>query len=207
MLRASRADPGSVMNSKSSSHTSLSAESALSEESATAPTGSPDQRLAFRIRRRGEVVILSALGQADAFTLSLWRQTVREAADTAAKAGGALVVDVGGIDFLSLRTLGALVEDAGTFFREGVRTCLVTTDRRIARLLAQDPRTAPLIIRSTVAGAHTALGSPVSPAVPTDDENTAVGGGALSPRLRFHRRSSGVIPISARKAVAAGVRR
>ncbi|WP_067855833.1 STAS domain-containing protein [Nocardia shimofusensis] len=191
------------MNSKSSSSPLLSV------NSATAPAESPDHRLTFRTRHRGDVVILSIRGQADAFTLSLWRQTVREAAGTAAKAGGALIIDAGRLDFLSLRTLGALVEDAGRFSRDGVRTCLVTTDLRIARLLAADPATAPLTVRSTVVSAHTALESPTRSAAPAvlPDDDAEVSGDVLPPRRRFHGRSSTVIPISARKAVAAGVRR
>ncbi|MBF6353164.1 hypothetical protein IU449_01125 [Nocardia higoensis] len=191
------------MNSKSSSS------SLLSVDSAAASATLPDHRLTFRTRHRDGVVILSVHGQADAFTLSLWRQTVREAADTAAKSGGALIVDAGRLDFLSLRTLGALVEDAARFLRDGVRTCLVTTDLRIARLLAEDPRTALLTVRSTVVSAHTALEAPMRSAPPTvaPDDTAEASGGALSTRRRRHGPSSAVIPISARKAVAAGVRR
>ncbi|WP_040795907.1 hypothetical protein [Nocardia higoensis] len=186
------------MNLKSSSSPFLSV------NSATAPSRSPDHRLISRTRHRSGVVILSVRGQADAFTLPLWRQMVREAADAAAKAGGALIVDAGRLDFLSLRTLGDLVEDAGAFLREGVRTCLVTTDRRIARLLADDPRTAPLIVRSTVVSAHTALDSPVRPAQPAMSNDSGVD--VTSPRRRFHEPQPGVIPLSARKAVGAGAR-
>lgn len=176
----------------------------LSVQSATASAMSPDHRLVFRTRHQNNVVVLSVRGQADAFTLPLWRQAVREAADAAAEAGGALIVDAGRLDFCSLRTLGALVEDAGTFLREGVRTCLVTADRRIARLLSDDSRTAPLIVRSTVVSAHTALEPSVRPA-PADD-STAPVGHIVPVRRRFHEPSAGVVSLVARKAVGAGAR-
>ncbi|WP_280502764.1 STAS domain-containing protein [Nocardia farcinica] len=185
----------------------------LSVNSAMASAGTPETRLVFRTRHQHDVVVLSVRGQADAFTLSLWRQRVREAAEAAAKAGGALIVDIGRIDFCSLRTIGALVEDAGAFQRDGVRTCLVTTDLRIARLLAGDSRTAPLIVRSTVVSAYTALGStsrPAEPAVPVADselpEPAITENEVVPTRKRFHEPSAGVSGLSSRKPVAAGAR-
>lgn len=100
---------------------------------------------------------MSARGEADAFTLSLWRQKVREAADAAAAACGALIIDATRLDFLSLRTLAALAEDADTYLRDGIEICLVTMDLRIARLACCDTRTARLPIRSTVVAALTTL--------------------------------------------------
>lgn len=120
----------------------------------------PGDQLSFHIRRRGETVVLGVRGEADAFTLALWRQRVREAADMAADAGGALIVDAGRLGFLSLRTLAALAADSAGYLRDGVRTCLVIDAPRIARLAGADPRTAALPIRSTVVGALTALNLP-----------------------------------------------
>lgn len=117
----------------------------------------PDQQLAFRIRRRGDIIVLSARGEADAYTLPLWRQKVREAIEAARAARGALIVDGTRLDFLSLRTLAALAEDAAWCRRDGVEICLVTADPRLARLAGGDPRLAQLIVRSTVVGALTAF--------------------------------------------------
>lgn len=121
------------------------------------PSRSPDAQLIFRIRRRGDIVVASARGEADAFTLALWRQKVREAVDAAAAACGALIIDATRLDFLSLRTLASLAEDADVYLRDGIEICLVTTDLRLARLACGDTRTARLSVRSTVVGALTAL--------------------------------------------------
>ncbi|WP_280402774.1 STAS domain-containing protein [Nocardia carnea] len=117
----------------------------------------PEQQLVFRLRRRGEVVVLAARGEADAFTLPLWRAQVRKAAETAAAGAGALIVDTSRLDFLSLRTLAALAEDAQTYRSTGVGLCLVAPDPRIARIAAADPVTARLPVRSTVVAALTTL--------------------------------------------------
>ncbi|MGI5218109.1 STAS domain-containing protein [Nocardia sp. CA-290969] len=130
-----------------------------SAPSHSAPSGrrSPDQQLAFRLRRRGDIVVLAARGEADAFTLPLWRREVRKAVDAAAAESGALIVDTTRLDFLSLRTLATLAEDAHTYRENGVAICLVAPDPRIARIAAADPRTARLPVRSTVVSALTAL--------------------------------------------------
>jgi anti-anti-sigma factor len=125
--------------------------------SLSTPARSPDDQLAFRIRRRGDIVVASVRGEADAFTLALWRQKVREAVDAAAAACGALIIDATRLDFLSLRTLASLAEDAETYQRDGIEICLVTPDLRLARLAGGDSRTASLFVRSTVVGALTAL--------------------------------------------------
>ncbi|WP_327151040.1 hypothetical protein [Nocardia sp. NBC_01329] len=94
-------------------------------------------------------------GQADAFTLQLWRQQVRHAAE--ATAGAGLIIDATRLDFLSLRTLAALADDAHHYRRDGLEVCLVTSDLRIGHLAARDPRTAQLQVRSTVVSAMTAI--------------------------------------------------
>lgn len=116
---------------------------------------SPDQQLAFRIRRRGDIIVLSARGEADAYTLPLWRQQVREAIEAARTARGALIVDCTRLDFLSLRTLAALAEDARRCRGDGVEICLVTSDLRLVRIAGADRRFAHLAVRSTVVGALT----------------------------------------------------
>ncbi|MFI5717719.1 STAS domain-containing protein [Nocardia sp. NPDC051750] len=124
---------------------------------ATARARTPADQLIFRIGRRGDIVVLTARGEADAFTLPLWRRTVRAAADTASGAGGAVIIDAIRLDFLSLRTLAALAEDARAYRRDGVEIYLVTRGLHIARIAAADPRTAHLDVRSTVVGALTAI--------------------------------------------------
>lgn len=99
--------------------------------------------------------MLSVRGQADAFTLPLWRQQVRRAAEAAVGAG--LIIDATRLEFLSLRTLAAVADDAHRYRRDGVQICLVVSDPRIARLAACDPRTAQLPVRSTVVSAMTAI--------------------------------------------------
>ncbi|MGW0177944.1 hypothetical protein [Nocardia sp. NPDC003345] len=122
-----------------------------------APSRSPGSQLTFRLRLRGDTVVLAVRGAADAFTLPLWRQKLRETAEAIPATGGALIVDAGRLEFLSLRTLAALAADAEYFARSGVRICLVTGDRRMGRFATRDPRTATLPIRSTVVAAQTLL--------------------------------------------------
>lgn len=130
---------------------------APSAAAASANSRTPADQLSFRTRRRGEAVIVSARGEADAFTLPLWRDKVREAVEEAARADCAVIIDAGRLDFLSLRTLAALARDARQYRRNGTEICLVTTDLNIARLAAGDPRTADLPVRSTVVSALTAI--------------------------------------------------
>ncbi|MFQ6230784.1 STAS domain-containing protein [Nocardia sp. NPDC002869] len=121
------------------------------------PSRSPGDQLTFRTLRRGEIVVLAVRGEADAFTLALWRQKVREAVYTATTGCGALIVDATRLGFLSLRTVEALAVDAEQYRRDGVEVCLVTGDPRIARFAGTDSRTASLPIRSTVVAAVTML--------------------------------------------------
>ncbi|MBF6170973.1 hypothetical protein [Nocardia blacklockiae] len=136
-----------MMNPIASSHSHFSA----------GPARSPGDQLSCRLLRRGDVVLLATSGEADAFTLPLWRRQVRTAVVAAKSAGGAVIVDATELRFLSLRTLTALAEDAADALREGVEICLVTRRSRLARLACGDPRTARLSIRSTVDGALAAL--------------------------------------------------
>lgn len=132
---------------------------------------SPGEQLTFQSRKHGETVVLAARGEADAFTLPLWRRQVREAAGTAAATGGALLVDATRLDFLSLGTLAALAEDADTWLRDGVVICLVTWDSRVPRFAGADTRTERLLVHSTVSAALTALqrsARPPSPATRPD---------------------------------------
>lgn len=128
--------------------------------SATSPAGpprSPSDQLFFRQRHREGVRILSVHGEADAFTLPLWRHRVREAADLAATENGALIVDATRLRFLSLRTLAVLAEEAQRCRRDGVVLCLVTTELRVAAIAAGDARATHLLVRSTVDSALTAI--------------------------------------------------
>ncbi|MGW0003069.1 STAS domain-containing protein [Nocardia grenadensis] len=131
--------------------------SAVPRGPAAPSSRTPDDQLTFRILRRGEIVVLAVRGEADAFTLRLWRQRVREAADSATTGCGALIIDATRLDFLSLCTLGALAADAADYRRVGVEICLVTGNPSLARLARIDPHTAGLPIRSTVVAAVTAL--------------------------------------------------
>jgi anti-anti-sigma factor len=125
--------------------------------SASAPWRSPRDQLSFRVRRRGDVVLLAVRGQADAFTLALWRQQVRAAADTVTCSRGALVVDATRLDFLSVRSLAALSDEAQEYRREGIEIFLVTAEPAITRIARADTRTAQLPVRSTVVSALTAV--------------------------------------------------
>lgn len=125
--------------------------------SASAPWRSPCDQLSFRIRRRGDIVLLAARGQADAFTLALWRQQVRAAADTVTGPRGALVVDATRLDFLSVRSLAALSDEAQEYRRGGIEILLVTAEPVLARIARADTRTARLPVCSTVVSALTAV--------------------------------------------------
>lgn len=142
---------GCSMNADTNSSSFASAHAASSY------TRSPEQQLLFRVRRRGEIVVLSVRGQADAYTLPLWRQEVGKAVDTAAAGRGALIVDTTRLEFLSLRTLAALAEDAQRYQGDGVEIYLVTPNPRIARLAGGDPRIVHLAVCTTVVGALTSL--------------------------------------------------
>ncbi|MGW5751191.1 STAS domain-containing protein [Nocardia rhamnosiphila] len=123
----------------------------------SAPWRLPRDQLSFRIRRRGEIVLLAVRGQADAFTLALWRQQVRAAADTVTASKGALVVDATRLDFLSVRSLAVLSDEAHEYRRDGIEIFLVTAEPAIARIARADTRTALLPVRSTVVSALTAV--------------------------------------------------
>lgn len=134
---------------------------------------SPEQQLLFRVKRRGDIIVLSVRGQADAYTLQRWRSEIGKAVETAAAAGGTLIVDTTRLEFLSLRSLAALAEDAERYRGDGVEICLVTANTRIARLADIHPLMAYLPVRSTVVGAETSLRShrqaghqPVRPHLP-----------------------------------------
>lgn len=124
---------------------------------AATPWRSPRDQLSFRVRRRGDIVLLAVRGQADAFTLDLWRRQVRAAAETVIGPRGALVVDATRLDFLSLRSLTALSDDAREFRRAGIEIYLVTGDPAIARVARADIRNTLLPVRSTVVSALTAV--------------------------------------------------
>ncbi|MBF6478473.1 STAS domain-containing protein [Nocardia cyriacigeorgica] len=117
----------------------------------------PKDRLVCCRRSRGRAVVLSVRGEADAFTLPLWRQAVAEAAEDARAKGGGLIVDTTRLNFLSWRTLATLAEDAERFGRDGVPVCLVSTSSTVFRLAAADPRVGRLPIHSTVVSALTRL--------------------------------------------------
>ncbi len=140
-----------------SMNSDINSSSFASAHAASSYTRSPEQQLLFRVRRRGEIVVLSARGQADAYTLPLWRQEVGKAVETAAAGRGALIVDTTRLEFLSLRTLAALAQDAQRYRGDGVEICLVTPNPRIARLAGDDPRIVHLPVCTTVVGALTSL--------------------------------------------------
>ncbi|MGW5382782.1 STAS domain-containing protein [Nocardia sp. NPDC003963] len=104
---------------------------------------------------RGDIVVLSMRGEADAFTLPLWRQALREAAAAADAGRGALIIDTTRLDFLSLSTLAALAADTDGHIAEMGEICLVTPNPRIASICSCDAYTSRLPLRSTLTGALT----------------------------------------------------
>ncbi|MEV3960691.1 STAS domain-containing protein [Nocardia sp. NPDC050193] len=86
-----------------------------------------------------------------------WRQQVRAAADTVTGPRGALVVDATRLDFLSVRSLAALSDEAQRYRRGGVEILLVTAEPALARIARADTRTALLPVCSTVVSALTAV--------------------------------------------------
>ncbi|NKY59049.1 STAS domain-containing protein [Nocardia flavorosea] len=134
-------------------------DSPIPSTSASTPANSrlPGDQLSFRTRHRGEAVILSARGRADAATVPLWRTEVREAVEEAVRTGSAVIIDAGGLEFLSRHTVAALARDARRYRQNGTEIVLVTTDLGIAHLAAGDARTVDLPVRSTVVSALTAI--------------------------------------------------
>ncbi|MEV0104867.1 hypothetical protein AB0H42_00790 [Nocardia sp. NPDC050799] len=125
--------------------------------SCTLRSRDPGVQLSFRTHRRGDFVVLSARGEADAFTLPWWRHSVRAAAEVAATAGGVLIIDATRLDFLSLRTLAAVAWDADRYRRVGVQICLVSSDSRLTRLAGRHQQTARLLMCSSIVSAFSVL--------------------------------------------------
>lgn len=125
----------------------------------------PEARVSAVLRTRGSAVVLTVRGDADACTLADWRRLVHEGAVFAESRAGALVVDTGGIGFLSWRALAVLAEEAAEYRTRGITICLVSRAPTIARMAAVDPVTAALAIHPTVVHALASL--PRAPTVAT----------------------------------------
>jgi len=85
--------------------------------------------------RSGPAVIVSAGGELDASNEPVWRRLLSEAA-AAVGHPGLLVVDAGGMDFMSCGAYAALGEEAERCRRRGIEMRLVSNQPGVTRIVA-----------------------------------------------------------------------
>ncbi|WP_051021786.1 anti-sigma factor antagonist [Nocardia araoensis] len=87
------------------------------------------------IEHRGDATIVHVNGEVDAYTQPAWRRILREAGATTA-APGSMVLDAGGLGFMSCRSLVILAEEAEACLRRGVRLRVVGDRLVVGRVVA-----------------------------------------------------------------------
>ncbi|MFD3745697.1 anti-sigma factor antagonist [Nocardia sp. NPDC058633] len=128
------------------------------------------RRLGAVVESAGQVVVLRARGEVDAYTLPRWRNLLDSAAAETA-VGGHLVVDLGQVMFLSVRAVMALADLAQHLSRHGIATYLVAarTAPTIAHVLDLAGMTEWLSIHRDLTSALAAADHRIDP-----DDTTAV---------------------------------
>lgn len=92
------------------------------------------RRLGVVAKSAGQVIVLHARGEIDAYTLPRWRALLESAVPESA-AGGHLVVDLHEVTFLSVRAIMILADLAQQLDRRGIGTHLA--DGRAAKTIAR----------------------------------------------------------------------
>ena len=98
------------------------------------PSGRWGSTLHATIERSGSALLLYAGGEVDAANESIWRRLLDEAA-TAATAPGPLLIDTNGLDFMAGCAYAALAEQADRCRIQGIKVCLVSAQRIVARVV------------------------------------------------------------------------
>lgn len=106
----------------------------LLSASLLAQMGGAGNTLDATIERSGSAVLLFAGGEVDAANESIWRRLLGEAA-TATAAPGPLLIDTNGLDFMAGCAYAALAEQADRCRIQGIKVCLVSAQRIVARVV------------------------------------------------------------------------
>jgi anti-anti-sigma factor len=106
----------------------------LLSASLVAQMGGAGNTLHATIERSGRAVLLYAGGEVDAANESIWRRLLGEAA-TATAAPGPLLIDTNGLDFMAGCAYAALAEQADQCRIQGIKVCLVSAQRIVARVV------------------------------------------------------------------------
>jgi anti-anti-sigma factor len=106
----------------------------LLSASLVAQMGGAGNTLHATIENSGGAVLLYAGGEVDAANESIWRRLLGEAA-TATAAPGPLLIDTNGLDFMAGCAYAALAEQADRCRIEGIKLCLVSAQRIVARVV------------------------------------------------------------------------
>ncbi|OMC09811.1 hypothetical protein A5735_18625 [Mycolicibacter heraklionensis] len=99
------------------------------------PGGAVDEQLHVLVERRGSALLVHAGGSVDASNVALWRRLVGEAA-AVATAPGPLIIDTSGLEFMAICAFPVLVEESAACRGRGIRLCVVSDQRIVARVLA-----------------------------------------------------------------------
>ncbi|WP_410872073.1 anti-sigma factor antagonist [Nocardia sp. A7] len=128
------------------------------------------RRLGAVVKSTGQVVVLRARGEVDAYTLPRWRSLLDSAASETA-VGGHLVVELSEVTFLSVRAVMVLADLAEHLSRRGIAMCLVTARAAptIGHVLDLAEMSEWLPIHRDLTTALAATGRPTDP-----DQTTAV---------------------------------
>ena len=106
----------------------------LLSASLVAQMGGAGNTLHATIERSGSAVLLYAGGEVDAANEAIWRRLLGEAA-TATAAPGPLLIDTDGLDFMAGCAYAALAEQADRCRIQGIKVCLVSAQRIVARVV------------------------------------------------------------------------
>ena len=106
----------------------------LLSASLVAQMGGAGDTLQATIERSGSAVLLYAGGEVDAANESIWRRLLGEAA-TATAAPGPLLIDTNGLDFMAGCAYAALAEQGDRCRIQGIKVCLVSAQRIVARVV------------------------------------------------------------------------
>lgn len=122
------------------------------DETRRDPPAAVSRRSGVVVESVGQVVVLYACGEVDAYTLAHWRNLLDSAE---VDAGGHLVIELGEITFLSVRAVVVLAELAQRLSRDGITVHLANSrfTSAIERILEVADLTGCLAIHRDLAAA------------------------------------------------------
>lgn len=129
------------------------------------PAADPCRRLGAEAESAGQVIVLHARGEIDAYTLPRWRGLL-ESAVPASAGDGHLVVDLAEVTFLSVRAIMVVADLAQQLDRRGIGTHLAggRAPTTVARVIDLAGMTEWISIHRDLATALTATTGPRSDA-------------------------------------------